>query len=66
MDGVFPREPTERTRLPEASAQECRRRAEDLLGLGEVDVDVPRAIAWGLLAIAADLHEVRKQLSRKR
>ncbi|MFM9643559.1 hypothetical protein [Streptomyces turgidiscabies] len=52
--------------MPEASAQECRRRAEDCLGLGEVDVDVPRAIAWGLLAIAADLHEVRKQLSRKR
>lgn len=64
MDGVFPREPTERTRLPEASAQQCRRTAEDLLGLS--DADVPRAIAWALLAIAADLHEVRKQLSRKR
>ncbi|ELP61796.1 hypothetical protein PV735_11380 [Streptomyces turgidiscabies] len=66
MDGVFGKEQAGRTRLPEASAQECRRRAEDCLGLGEVDVDVPRAIAWGLLAIAADLHEVRKQLSRKR
>jgi len=64
MDGVFPRE--ERPRLPEASAQECRRRAEDFLGLGDVDVDVPRAVAWGLLAIAADLHQIRKQLSRKR
>lgn len=63
MDGVFPQEPT---RLPEASAQQCRRHAEDCLGLGEVDVDVPRAIAWALLAIAGELHEIRKQLSRKR
>lgn len=66
MDGVFREEPPQRTRLPEASAQECRRRAEDFLGLGEVDVDVPRAIAWGVLAIAADLHELRRQLTRKR
>ncbi|MFD3929534.1 hypothetical protein [Streptomyces sp. NPDC058614] len=64
MDGVFREERTEPTRLPESSAQQCRRTAEDLLGLS--DVDVPRAIAWGLLAIAADLHEIRKQLSRKR
>lgn len=54
-----------RMRLPEASAQQCRRRAEDFLGLGEVDVDVPHAIAWGLLAIAADLHEIGKQLRRR-
>lgn len=66
MDGVYREEATERTQLPEATAQECRRRADDLLGLGDVDVDVPRAIAWGVLAIAADLHEIRKQLSRKR
>lgn len=65
MDGVYREERTERTRLPESSAQECRRRAEDCLGLGEVDVDVPRAIAWGLLAVAADLHEVRKQLRKR-
>ena len=66
MDGNEREEGTARPRLPEASAQECRRRAEDCLGLGEVDVDVPRAIAWGLLAIAADLHEMRRQLQRKR
>jgi hypothetical protein len=65
MDGVYREERTERTRLPEASVQECRRRAEDCLGLGELDVDVPRAIAWGLLAIAADLHEIGKQLRKR-
>lgn len=64
MDGVFPQEPPERTRLPEASAQQCRRTAEDLLGLS--DADVPRAIAWGLLAVAGELHEIRRQLTRKR
>lgn len=66
MDGLHPEERTEGTRLPEASAQQCRRHAEDCLGLGEGDVDVPRAIAWGVLAIAADLHEISKQLRRGR
>lgn len=66
MDGVFREERTERPRLPEVPAQECRRRAEDCLGLGELDVDVPRAIAWGLLAVAAELHEIRKQQRSRR
>jgi hypothetical protein len=65
MNGVYPQEPTERTRLPEASAQECRRRAEDFLGLGDVDIDVPRAIAYGLLAVAAELHTIRRQLGKR-
>jgi hypothetical protein len=64
MDGVFREERAEPKRLPEASAQECRRRAEDCLGLS--DVDVPRAIAWGLLAVAAELHEIRKQQRSRR
>jgi hypothetical protein len=49
-----------------AEPQECRREAERLLGLGQVDVDVPRAIAWGLLAVAGELHEIRRQLSKRR
>ncbi|WP_156722668.1 hypothetical protein [Streptomyces apocyni] len=52
-------------RLPELEAQECRRRAEDCLGLGEVDVDVPRAIAFGVLAIAAELHAIGRQLRKR-
>ncbi|WP_086809813.1 hypothetical protein [Streptomyces reticuliscabiei] len=52
--------------LPTCEPQECRSRAEELLGLGEVDVDVPRAIAWGLLAIAGELHEISKQQRRRR
>jgi len=64
MDGGDGGDRPERTRLPQASAQECRRRAEDFLGLGDVDVDVPRAIAWGLLAVAAELHIIRKQLRK--
>ena len=50
---------------PQLEAQECRRRAEDFLGLGQVDVDVPRAIAWALLAVVGELHIIRKQLSRR-
>ncbi|MFJ9748872.1 hypothetical protein [Streptomyces chartreusis] len=51
--------------LPRAEPQECRREAERYLGLGQVDVDVPRAIAWALLAVAGELHTVRKQISRR-
>lgn len=50
---------------PQLEAQECRSRAEDFLGLGQVDVDVPRAIAWALLAVVGELHIIRKQLSRR-
>lgn len=56
----------EDARLPEAGPQECRRRAEECLGLGETDVDVPRALAFGLLAVAGELHEIRLLLSRRR
>ncbi|WP_406199274.1 hypothetical protein OG331_23080 [Streptomyces sp. NBC_01017] len=51
--------------LPRAEPQECRREAECYLGLGQVDVDVPRAIAWALLAVAGELHTIRKQISRR-
>lgn len=44
---------------------ECKQRAEAFLGLGDVDVDVPRAIAWGLLAVAAELHIIRKGIRRE-
>ncbi len=56
----------ERGELPQAEPQECRRRAEEFLGLGGVDVDVPRAVAFGLLAVAGELHEIRRLLSRRR
>ncbi len=56
----------EDTRLPQAGPQECRRRAEEFLGLGETDVDVPRALAFGLLAVAGELHEIRKELRREK
>lgn len=66
MDGVFREERTEQARLPETSAQECRRRAEEFLGLGDVDVDPSRAVAFALLAVAGELHEIRTLLRRKR
>ncbi|MDN3021540.1 hypothetical protein [Streptomyces sp. S.PB5] len=49
-----------------SEAHECKRRAEAFLGQGETDIDIPRAIAWGLLAVAAELHIIRKELRRKR
>lgn len=52
-------------RLPRTEPQECRRLAEEHLGLGDVDVDAPRAIAWALLAIAGELHEIRRQRGRR-
>ncbi|MFG2307666.1 hypothetical protein ACGFS9_03085 [Streptomyces sp. NPDC048566] len=45
--------------------QECRRLAEDHLGAGDIDADVPRAIAWGLLAVAGELHEIRRLLRKR-
>lgn len=54
----------ERHRLPQLEAQECRARAEEALD-DNVRVDVPRAIAWALLAVAGELHIIRKQLSRR-
>ncbi|MBV7671375.1 hypothetical protein STHAL_18155 [Streptomyces halstedii] len=52
----------ERPRLPQAEPHEARRAAEDYLGLGSVDVDVPRAIAWGLVAVAGELAAIRRRL----
>lgn len=52
-------------RQPDVPPHECQRRAEEFLGLGEVDVDVPRAIAWALLAIAGELHIIRKEQRRE-
>lgn len=49
-----------------AEPQECRREAERFLGMGQVDVDVPRAVAWGLLAVAGELHEIRRLLAKRR
>lgn len=55
----------ERPQVPRLEPHEYRRRAEDFLGLGDVDVDVPRAIAFGVLAVAGELAIIRKQLSRR-
>lgn len=52
--------------LPQLQPQDCRRQAEDFLGYGEADVDVLRAIAFGLLAVAGELHEIRAMLRRRR
>lgn len=50
--------------LPRAEPQECRGEAERLLGMGDVDVDAPRALAFALLAIAGELHLIRQHLQR--
>jgi len=52
----------ERPRLPQVEPHEARRTAEDLLGLDATDVDVPRAIAWGLVAVAGELAAIRRKL----
>lgn len=49
-----------RPRLPQTEPHECRRNAEDFLGLDGIDVDIPRAIAWGLLAVAGELAQIRR------
>ncbi|MEU1219224.1 hypothetical protein [Streptomyces microflavus] len=53
---------TERPRLPQTEPHEARREAEDFLGLGTVDVDVPRAIAWALVAVAGELAAIRRRM----
>jgi len=51
----------ERPRLPQIEPHEARTRAEDCLGLGiPMTVDVSRAIAWGLLAVAGELALIRR------
>jgi hypothetical protein len=57
---------TDRPRLPQVEPYEARRRAEAYLGEGGAAVDLPRALAWGLLAVAGELHEIRKQMQRRR
>ncbi len=52
----------ERPRLPQTEPHEARRTAEDYLGLGSVGMDVPRAIAWGLIAVAGELAAIRRKL----
>ncbi|MFI6334132.1 hypothetical protein [Streptomyces sp. NPDC050535] len=51
--------------MPRLEPHEYRRRAEDFLGLCDVDVDVPRAIAFGVLAVAAELREIRGLLRKR-
>lgn len=57
-------------RLPELEPHEARRRAEDHLGHGDTDADADddpqRATAYALLAIAADLSAIRRELQRGR
>jgi hypothetical protein len=55
----------ESVRLPQVEPHEARRRAETHLGEDGGKVDLPRALAWGLLAVAGELHTIRKQLSRR-
>ncbi|MGW3936442.1 hypothetical protein [Streptomyces phaeochromogenes] len=50
-------------RLPETEPHQCRRTAEDLLNLS--DADVPRAIAWGILAVAGELAQIRRDVHRR-
>jgi hypothetical protein len=44
---------------------ELRQRAEEFLGLGEADADVPRAIGFALLAIAGELATIRRDLHQQ-
>lgn len=53
-------------KLPQREPQECRSRAEELLALPDTNGAAPHAIAWALLAVAGELHEIRRQLQRKR
>jgi hypothetical protein len=52
-------------RLPQVEPGEARRQAEACLGQHDGAVDLPRALAWGLLAVAGELHEIRKQMRRR-
>jgi hypothetical protein len=51
-------------RLPQVEPHEARRQAEAYLGQHDGAEDLPRALAWGLLAVAGELHEIRKQIRR--
>ncbi|MFE2017594.1 hypothetical protein ACFW9O_05990 [Streptomyces sp. NPDC059499] len=52
-------------RLPEIAPNEARRRAEDCLGLGDIDTDVVAAVAWGLLAVAGELAVIRRDMRKR-
>lgn len=52
----------QRPRLPELESHEARRRAESHIGLD----DPQRATAYALLAIAADLAAIRRELQSGR
>ncbi|MGW1035007.1 hypothetical protein ACWD4Z_22825 [Streptomyces antibioticus] len=47
-----------------ADAHECKQRAEEILGQSNAHYHVGRAVAWALLAVAAELHIIRKQMRR--
>jgi hypothetical protein len=51
-----------------AEAHECKQQAEQLLAddEGRADVRAGRAIAWALLAVAAELHIIRKEIRKGR
>lgn len=54
-------EATPRRPYVAAEAHECKRHAEEMLsGINPVG-NVGAAIAWSLLAVAAELHLIRKQ-----
>lgn len=53
-------------RLPELGPQDARREAEECLREDVASVDTGRATAFALLAVAGELHEIRKILGRKR
>lgn len=55
---------TPRPRLPELEPHEARRLAEDHLGHSGIDADIPRATAYALLAIAAELALARHEHQR--
>lgn len=46
-------------------AHECKQRAEELLNTGSPNANGPDAIAWALLAVAGELHIIRKELRRE-
>jgi hypothetical protein len=53
-------------RLPELEPGEARRHAEDHLGHGDTDINTERATAYALLAIAAELATIRRELQSRR
>lgn len=51
--------------LPQVEPQDARRRAEQCLTEDITGIDTPRGLAWALLAVAGELHEIRKLLKRR-